>query len=75
MSLTTEELNRRFTFNFPKDNQIARLEEMRRGTKQLCLLYKDQVQRPGIDSREFVVALTKLQEALMWVNLAITQNE
>lgn len=65
------ELTKRFTYHAPKGDQPRRYEEIRASAKTLAM---------GIDlacpeSREKSIAMTKLEEAVMWANASIARNE
>ena len=66
-----ERLDNNFRYHSPKRDQIERYPHIRKEAKKLaetiCLL------TPG--SPEQLVALTKLEEAVMWANAAIARNE
>ncbi len=64
-------IDNNFTYHAPRPDQLPRYESIRSATKivaerllQLC--------PPG---RELSLALTKLEEAVMWANAAIARNE
>lgn len=65
------ELNKRFTYHAPKDDQIPRYGELRSQGRQLAthIIAKTP---PG---REQALALTKLEEAIFWANAAIARGE
>jgi len=60
-----------FTYHPPKEGQPERYEEIRSQAKALAIKILDS--SPA--SREQSLALTKLQEAVMWANAAIACNE
>lgn len=60
-----------FTYHPPKEGQPRRYERMRAAGKELALLIFDMT----VPSREQSLALTKLEEAIMWANAAIARNE
>jgi hypothetical protein len=66
------DLEKRFTYHPPKDgDQVARYEQIRRWGFE-CARY---ITEATPDSREQSLALTKLEEAIMWANAAIARNE
>jgi len=65
------ELIKRFTYHAPKNDQASRYEQIRKNTHSLAEMYD--ILAP--DSREKSLAITKLEEAVMWVNSAIARNE
>jgi hypothetical protein len=60
-----------FTYHAPKGDQPARYEAIRAQARELATLIK--ASTPA--SREQAVALTNLQQAIMWANAAIAINE
>ena len=60
-----------FTYHAPKGNQVQRYAELRDHAKELAL----HIMNECPDSRERSLALTKLEEAIMWANAAIARNE
>lgn len=65
-----EELDTRFTWHPPKEGQPERYTLLRAGARKLAGLVITQVP----DSRERSVALTKIEEAVMWANAAIARR-
>ena len=64
-------LENNFKYHIPKDNQPQRYEDLRNKAKEfacLCVAYCP-------ESRERSLALTKIEEAVMWVNASIARNE
>lgn len=66
-----DQVQRAFTYHPPKGDQTARYSELRAGAKELSAYL---IQRCP-PSRELSLALTKLEEAVMWANAAIARNE
>lgn len=68
-----DDIKKRFTYHPPKPElaQPERYEALRAGGKDLGELFI------GLcpDSRERSLALTKLEEAIMWANASIARNE
>ncbi len=60
-----------FTYHPPNNSQIERYAVLRESAKQLALL----IAKCSKQSREQSLALTKLEEAIMWANAAIARNE
>lgn len=60
-----------FKYHKPKDDQPGRYEAIRAQAKELALLIRDVCP----DSREKSLAMTKLEEAVMWANASIARNE
>jgi hypothetical protein len=68
---TMDDLNVRFTYHQPKDDQIPRYQEIR-GRAELLALRLCQL---CPESRELSLALTKLDEVVFWANAAIARRE
>ena len=74
MALTEEDhkrIDRDFTYHPPKGNQQARYVEIRDTAKSFALLISDNC--PA--SRERSLALTNLEQAVMWANASIARNK
>jgi hypothetical protein len=69
--MNPEELERRFTYHPPKNNQPVKYVELRNLAKALA--FKIYVICP--ESREQSLAITKLEEAVFWANASIARNE
>ena len=69
--MTDDELNTRFSYHPPKSDQPERYETIRAFGKQLAEL----VDTECPESREKSLALTKIEEAVMWANAAIARRE
>lgn len=69
--LYNTDLERRFTYHAPKDNQSMKYAVLRGEAKEFAYLIK--VLTP--DSREQSLALTNLEQAVFWANAAIARNE
>jgi hypothetical protein len=66
-----EIIERNFKYHAPKEDQPQRYERLRgegRGMAQL-------IDELCPDSREKSLAMTKLEEAIMWANASIARNE
>lgn len=66
-----DELDIRFTYHAPKPGQSEKYQQIRDRAKDLAGLMD--ILCP--DSREFSLAITKLEEAVMWANAAIARRE
>lgn len=64
-------LKNNFTYHAPKEGQPQRYEAIREKGLELALL----VDKLTPTSREKSLAMTKLEEAVMWANAAIARNE
>jgi hypothetical protein len=60
-----------FTYHPVKDDQEARYVEQRGMAGSLALTFMENCP----SSRELSLALTKLEEAVMWANASIARNE
>ena len=65
------DIEKNFTYHPPKEGQANRYQCIRDTAKGFALLLE------GIcpDSREKSLAMTKLEEAVMWANASIARNE
>jgi hypothetical protein len=60
-----------FTYHAPKGTQAERYVLLREHAKELAIL----IYGNCVESREMSLAITKLEEAVMWANAAIARNE
>lgn len=65
------ELERRFTYHSPKNDQPERYRALRGYAKHFAKLIVEITP----SSREQSIALTKLEEASFWANASIARNE
>ena len=65
------DVNKTFKYHSPKADQPARYEALRAKARELA----DLIQYSTPQSREQSVALTNLQQAIMWANASIAINE
>lgn len=70
-TISPEELTRRFTYHSPKDGQPERYVKIREAAHSVATTIVE-LTPPG---REQALALTKLEEAVMWANAAIARGE
>jgi hypothetical protein len=68
---TYPDIEKRFTYHPPKEGQPARYEALRAVAKHFAIHIFEHCP----DSRERSLALTKLEETVMWANAAIARNE
>ncbi len=61
-----EELETRFTYHTPNENDI----EFYRIIRSMAADFADHVNEFVADSREKSIAITKIEEAVMWANAA-----
>ena len=66
-----EDIEKRFTYHAPKGDQPQRYQVIREIAKGFAQFINDRCP----DSREKSLALTKLEEAVMWANASIARNE
>jgi hypothetical protein len=69
--MTPEQIENIFTYHSPKNDQPARYEALRSYAKGFALLIESSCK----DSREKSLAITNLQQAVMWANASIAINE
>ncbi len=65
------DLKNRFTYHAPKNGQVQRYQEIRDQAYDLA----DLVNRECPESREKSLAITHLEDAVMWANAAIARHE
>lgn len=65
------EIQKRFTYHAPKPGQQDRYETIR----EIARGFAGFIGENCPDSRERAVALTKLEECVMWANASIARNE
>lgn len=65
------DLDNRFTYHPPKDDQAARYELIRSRARDLAGFINGNCP----DSREKSLAITHLEDAVMWANASIARNE
>lgn len=64
------EIMQRFTYHAPKGDQPARYEKMREQARELAFVINDLVP----ECREKALAITKLEECVMWANAGIARH-
>jgi hypothetical protein len=69
--MANQQIENAFTYHAPKGDQAERYTEIRDKAKELALLLD--VRCPN--SREKSLALTNLEQAIMWANASIARNE
>ena len=65
------DIENNFTYHAPKPDQISRYTEIRQNAK----LTAELIDHLCPDSREKSLAMTKLEEAVMWANASIARND
>ena len=68
---TVNRLDNNFKYHEPKNDQVDRYATLRQEAKQLALKIEDLCP----DSREKSLALTNIEQAVMWANASIARNE
>lgn len=69
--LAQQDIDNRFTYHEPKGDQANRYTKIRDTAKTLAEL----IVGTCPPSRELSLALTKLEESVMWANASIARNE
>jgi hypothetical protein len=69
--MDNDELLKRFTYHAPKDDQATRYEKIRANARFLAELLTELCP----ESRELSLAMTNLEQAVMWANASIARNE
>jgi hypothetical protein len=69
--MTDQDLENRFTYHSPKEGQAERYETLRRS----ALLLAKWVNVNVPESREKSLAITHLEDFVMWSNSGIARNE
>lgn len=65
------EIDIRFKYHSPKEGQSKKYEQLRDKAKELAWMIEDMCP----ESREKSLAITKLEEAVMWANSSIARRE
>jgi hypothetical protein len=68
---TRERIERDFKYHPPKDGQPQKYEAIRNLAKGLAIALDDLCP----ESREKALAITNLEQAVMWANASIARNE
>ena len=69
--MTDEQIENTFTYHRPFGNQPQRYEDLRNEAKSLAKT----IQQACPESREKSLAITSLQQAIIWANASIAINE
>ena len=69
--MAPEDLSRRFTYHPPHGDQAFRYGEIRNRARA----FADLINEMAPESHEKSLAITRLEEAVMWANAAIARNE
>ena len=65
------DIEKNFTYHAPKADQPERYEQIREKAKALAIY----IDKKCPDSTEKSLALTRLEEVVMWANASIARNE
>ena len=65
------DIENNFKYHAPKESQPGKYEAIRAQSKELAILIREVCP----DSREKSLAMTKLEECVMWANASIARNE
>ncbi len=71
MTVVFNDLQTRFTYHPPKDDQVPRYNTLRRNAESFAMMILDLTPT----SREQSLAITKLEEVVFWANAAIARRE
>ena len=66
-----EQIENNFKYHEPKENQPARYMAIRATAEAFAKL----IEQTCPESREKSLAMTKIEEAMMWANASIARNE
>lgn len=69
--MDNQQLEEIFSYHSPKGDQAQRYQDIRRRAKLLAM----SINQMCPDSREKSLAITNLQQAVMWANASIAINE
>lgn len=69
--MTAEQIENNFSYHPPKGDQQQQYEVIREGAKQVAII----INAACPESREKALAMTNLEQAVMWANAAIARNE
>lgn len=70
MLITEEEFNKRFTYHPPKQNAIDYFDSIRSLGSEFATFVNENCP----EGREANLALTKIEEAIMWANASIARD-
>lgn len=69
--MTNNDIEKNYSYHDPKEGQTERYERIRHKAKMLAAYINENCP----DSREKSLAMTKLEECVMWANASIARNE
>lgn len=67
----SDDINRRFNHHPPKDDSVVLRHEH---VRDVCRKAAEMIDAAAPDGREKSLAITKLEEAMMWANAAIARG-
>lgn len=65
------EIDRNFTYHAPTEESVRKLQDIRNLAKQFAFLINDLTP----DSREKSLAISNLEQAVMWANAGVVRNQ
>jgi hypothetical protein len=68
--MSNEKIENNFSYHSPKEGQPEKYQAIREKAKELAYLINDTVP----DSREKSIAMTQLEDTVMWANAGIARN-
>lgn len=71
MTMTNAEIERNFSYHAPREDQQLRYDTIRYKAKMFTAYINEYCP----DSREKSLAITKIEEAVMWANASIARND
>jgi len=71
MAITKDHLENRFAYHKPPNEAVASLHQ---AVRDVCLATALAILRATPPGREQALAITKLEEAMMWANAAIARK-
>ena len=69
--MTTEQLENNFKYHAPKDNQPMKYDCLRKKARDFAIIVNELCP----ESREKSLAITNIENAVMWANASIARNE
>lgn len=69
--MTVEEIDKRFNYHAPDDIKVTHHQKIRGNARIFAVVINEFCP----DGREKALALTKIEEAMMWANAAIARSE
>ena len=70
-TLTKKEIDNRFAYHPPRGDQAEKYVKIREAGKRMAKL----INKNCLDTREKSLAITKIEEAIMWANTSIARHE